>query len=208
VKLRFIGKPSDFHLTGEEHAALRRARAVLGDLAPVPVTAGPSERGGSGLDTLTAAVRVLEEHGDEMTLADLAAELGRDPADVLAAVEQGWLLDAGPDETRVLGDLDVLYDDEGDEALWSADSPQPTRDADPKLVRVSVLRPSRGKGTLRHTGLAALGRFAYTAEETQERLTLIARAVAEQPGVVDVDALEAAAVKLRGWAHHLQDHDA
>lgn len=209
VKLRFVAKLEDFHLNGREHTALRQARRLLGELGQVPVTTGPRARGGAALDLLTAAVRVLEEHGDEMTLAELAEELQQDARMVLAALEQGWMLDTDDGSPPVLGDLDILYgDDEDDDAPWDTDSTgNGGRVLDPKHVRVSVLRPVRRKDTLKHTGLAALGRFAYTPAETRERLTLIERALTERPTEVDVDALQEAGRKLRRWAEHLQAHD-
>jgi hypothetical protein len=209
---RFVGKPADFHLTEAEHRAVRHARRLVAAHGPVPVTDGPAQHGGAAFDLLLTAVRILEEHGDEMTLAELSTELRREPADVVFALHQGWMLESGPDNDEVLGDLDIQYDEGSEEngqdnnegELWSPDVPD--RDwarADPKRVLVRVLKPV-GKVTLLNSGLSALGRFAYTREETAERLAVIARALSERPAGLDRAVLTAAERKLRGWAAQLE----
>lgn len=109
----------------------------------------------------------------------------------------------------MIGDLDVRCSDEDDDGPWSDEDGLDPRTADPKQVRVSIFRPISST-SLRDTGLAALGRFAYTAEETVERLALIERALSElpagSPGRKE-DALCRAQRKLRGWAFHLERED-
>ena len=206
VVLRALDKPRNLHLSAREHAALRAARDSFEDLTPVPVTTGPGTRGGAALDTLTAAVRVLEEHGDDMLLSDLAAEVGRDSPTVLAALQQASLLHVGDDEEFVLADLHILCDDEDEEAPWAEEETclDPAA-ADPKRVSVVVLRGVDTRRPLVNAGLAALGRFAYTMDETQERLALIDRALAARLPAMDEYALRDAKDKLERWAHHLRD---
>ncbi len=169
VVLRFVGKPGQYQLSAREHAALRAARAAFDDLEPVPVTDGPVGRGGADLDTLTTAVRVLEEHGDEMVLADLAAEVRRDSATVLTALQQASLLHVGDDEEFVPADLHIISDEDSDDDAWSAeDTSLDPATIDPKRVSVMVLRGVDTRRPLINAGLASLGRFAYTPEETAE----------------------------------------
>lgn len=53
-------------------------------------------------------------------------------------------------------------------------------------------------------GLTALGRFAYTATETADRLALIERALSDA-GDLDTDALRRAQWKLTQWKRRLAE---
>lgn len=191
VRLLFIGKDTDWELTAEEHAALRGAR----ERHPRPfvgTTDGRDTRG-TDLDLAMDAVRILEEAGEWMMIADLAAELGQPAESVVRALRELLSVDADDDsvyrELLDLGEYDEVTDEELPVEQMRAAA---TRD------HTSTKRPLFGYG------LAALGRFAYTATETADRLTLIECALAD-PGDIDTDALRRARWKLQKWERRLAE---
>jgi hypothetical protein len=192
VRLCFLGKPDDFVLTEAEHAALRTARSAVRGLEPVAVTRGASEGGGSQLDLLTSALRVLEEQGDDMRLPELAAELGAPLEGLYVALRDSSLLTIEPDEEAALNDLYLdEFDDDDLELPVTA-------------MRARVDRNVRGL-PLKRRGLDDLGLFAYTAEETEERLALIGMARL-QGTHSDPESLSSAERKLRFWAARLAEN--
>jgi hypothetical protein len=126
----------------------------------VVVTEGTAAGGGAELDLLTAALRVLEEHGDDMPLQDLAAELGVSLDDIHTVLTDTNLLTIEPDDETALHDLVLEEFDDDDIGIPLT------------AMRARVERNMRGL-PLRRRGLDALGLFAYTATETAERLRLI-----------------------------------
>jgi hypothetical protein len=190
VQALFVGKPTDWELTAIEHAAIRRARR-LHPSAPPPTTTGRSAWG-ARLDVAMDALRVLEEHGDWMSGAELAKEMQRPVELVIAAVRELNLVETGATSV-FLHTLDVcLYDDEIDEE-WA-----------PGEVLVCAARNDASHRPRGGYGLDILGRFAYTADETRDRLGLIALALDEPGADTNVAALESAQRKLEQWHAHLE----
>lgn len=181
-------KPGELHLSQREHYALVRARRARGIPAIPNPMAGDTTRG-THLETLAAALRLLEEAGDWMTVGALARVMGERPARLLAILKLAWFLDVdgwSSYDQLLTGDL---YDEEG-------------RELAPSLVQVCVVRGDP-EAPLEGKGLALLGIGAYTLEETAERLALIDDVLdAKLPG--DATALESAKGKLLRWQHMLK----
>lgn len=181
-------KPDDLHLSEAEHAALvaaRRARG-LADEMPNPL-AGETSRGAQ-LETLAAALRLLEERGEWMSVGDLAREMGQRPARLLEILQLAWCLD---DDGRSVFE-ETLHLDEPEDRRSAAE------------VMIWVVRRGDPRGPLRGRGLAVLGAGAYTLEETADRLALIEDVLAGHlPG--DATALESARHKLLRWQHTLRE---
>jgi len=197
VQLRFIGKPKDWELTSREHAALRQARERLGVGSPMPVTDGRGGRGAEDLDLIMDALRVLEEHGDEMPLPELADHLRVPMPQLKRALEAAWTLTAGVAQATALPDfeLQVLADD--------LDSDGNDIQLPDEGVRVEVIRAHDERRPLRGRSLDGLGRFAYTAGETTDRLALVEAALAAHDPDLDAEALFCVRNKLTQWAAHL-----
>jgi hypothetical protein len=181
-------KPDDLHLSEDEHAALVAARLARGIAEEVPnPLAGETSRGGH-LETLAAALRRLEEHGERMAVGDLAREMGQRPARLLAILRTAWCLD---DAGRSVFE-GTLHLDEPEDLGSSAE------------VMVCVVRRGDPRGPLRGRGLAVLGAGAYTLEETADRLALIEDVLAGNlPG--DSAVLESAKLKLLRWQQMLRE---
>jgi hypothetical protein len=180
-------KPDDLHLSEAEHAALVAARLARGiaDEVPNPL-AGETSRGGH-LEMLAAALRLLEERGEWMSVGDLAREMGQRPARLLVILQMAWCLD---DDSRSVFE-ETLRLDEPEDLGSSAE------------VMIWVVRRGDPRGPLRGRGLAVLGAGAYTLEETADRLALIEDVLAGHlPG--DSAALESAKFKLLRWQQMLQ----
>ena len=185
VRFALPAKPDDLHLSKEEHAALVRARRAQGIVGmPNPVD-GDTTRGGP-IETVTNALRRLEERGEWTTVGELARDMGKRPERLLPILKTAWALDV--DYRSVFdGALFVdLYDD-GDREVRPAD------------VRIWVVRRDDPDRPLLGTGLALVGAGAYTLAEIDERLELIQHELArpELPG--DAPALESARSKLQRW---------
>lgn len=181
-------KPDDLHLSEAEHAALLAARRSRGitDEVPNPL-AGETSRGGQ-LETLAAALRRLEEHGEWMIVGDLAREMGQRPGRLLEILQMAWCLD---DDGRYVFEETLRLDEPGDRRS-SAE------------VMICVVRRGDPRGPLRGRGLAVLGAGAYTLEETADRLALIEDVLAGHLPR-DADVLESAKYKLLRWQQTLRE---
>lgn len=192
VRLRRVDKPSSWELTVREHAAVRRARQR--SAGPIPsVSDGGSSRG-AGLGTALDALRVLEEHGGVMSGAELAAELHIRVESVVRALRELHTANVGIDylfDTVLI--LDLFEDSDVDEP--------PERQ--PANVTAMVKRTGDSTRPLHGAGLSALGRFAYSAGETRDRLAAIDTAREERHPDDDLDALESARAKLVSWLKRL-----
>jgi hypothetical protein len=191
VRLLFIGKDTDWELTAEEHAALRAARER--HPRPFAGTTDGRDNRGTDLDLAMDAVRILEEAGEWMMIADLAAELRQPAESVVRALRELLSVDTN-DGSVYRGLLDLGDFDEHSYAELPVERMRATAARNPR----STQRPLSGYG------LTALGRFAYTATETADRLALIERALAD-PGDMDEAALRRAHWKLKQWARRLAE---
>lgn len=190
VRARFVGKPEQWELTSAEHHALRLARRRRPGRAP-SVTEGRDGRG-TDLDVANDALRVLEESGEWMSGAEVAAELGCSAEQVIAGLAEIDMVEVGGD--CVLDEAVDMerFDEETDEPL------------PPAAVMLCVSRNQRSPNRpLRGHGLDRMGRFAYTRAETADRLALIENALSDPAEGMDVASLEAARRKLSMWAAHL-----
>jgi hypothetical protein len=188
---RLPTKPRNLYLSEEEHAALvrvRRARGIVG--MPNPVD-GETTRGGQ-IETLTRAIRHLEELGEWTTVAELARDIDFERPDrLLPILKAAWLLDV--DGRSVFdGVIELNLDDDDGRERRAADVP------------ICVYRGADPDRPLFGTGLALLGADAYTLAETNDRLDLIDNELArsELPG--DAPTLLSARSKLQQWQQILR----
>ena len=221
VRLRHATKHPDLHLTRGEPAGLTPAPRRL-RRGPAAAARG---RRGRHLDLALAVVRYLEEGVGRATGRELAAALGCPVPDLHAALlafvsnPTADPADQMPDSPAlpnlVFNDEDFAEDadDDADDAAAvtdftvALDSAEVLLDADARAAvpRARRLAHDRGAGGLSHSptagiGLDVFGRFAYTVAETDERLTLVDRAL-DDPATSDADrdALLSAGGKLAEW---------
>lgn len=194
VRLRFVAKPADLELSAGEHAALRAARARYSAAPPmVPTTDGRTRRG-TRLDLAMDALRILDEERQEMALPDLADELREPALEVLAALRE---LDDVPIEA--VSHFWLLLIDDWDDKTGKA--------LPLEQIRVLAERPEAwDTDVLREAGLGSVGRFAYTASETVDRLELIELALADPELGSERVELLCARCKLEQWSRHLAAH--
>lgn len=205
VQLSIDRKEEAFHLSRGEHAALVRARADQ-QLAPFQhPTSGRTSHLMTGLDI----VRYLEETGRPATGSQLAADLEQSPADLNAAVKA--LVDNRPlDRSAVPGlaeqheyNEDADRDDDGSE---DDDEKATVNDLDWTISLSGVedlhvvVDDAPGPSPTLQIGLHQLGRFAYSLDETRDRLNLISAALTS-PNTNDPDrrSLLSAHDKLTSW---------
>lgn len=193
VQLVEVDKPERFHLTAGQHAAVAAARRALraGAVAQA-LPDGPPSTAADRLDLPLRLIRVVEEHGDEITLTELTGLLGVARRDALRALRD--LEDLR--ESRITFGINVVFDDEDHDEL----AEQRGDDiAGVMIIRDSDATPDR---PLRDTGLDLLGRFGYTLPECDDRLALIQQALddwAPQHAPEHVQPLKTAQRKLSGW---------
>jgi hypothetical protein len=185
VRYALPAKPDDLHLSKREHAALIRARKDRGIVGmPNPVD-GDTTRGGA-IETVTAALRRLEECGDWMTVGELAHDMdGARPARLLPILEAAWCLDI--DRQSVFDGVLWIEHDDGDRELRPAD------------VRVCIVLGDDADRPLLDTGLALVGVGAHTLAEINERLEVIKLELESDERPSDAAALESARSKLQRW---------
>jgi hypothetical protein len=199
VALRLIGKPTDWHLTKPEHEALRIARRRRSGPLPSAVAHGTRPR--SDLDIAMSAFRVLEEHDEWMTVDALAEELHYPLTWVFAVLMDIWRTEircdplfAGVLDIKPIKDGERIEDDD-----W---------DSDPERVQVRVERKPHAQRQSRWArlyGTDSIGRFAYTADETSDRLALIEAELNDPGEDTDTEALSSAQRKLTNWSAHLAE---
>ncbi len=196
VELARVMKPGDLFLTLAEHEVLAGVEDRLGRtrLAPSPLPADSSPE----LGDLARLARYLEERpGQDLTYRQVEAALGVRAGRLTALLRQIVDLDAE------IGDFTGLHP-----ALEWIEYVPPEEDEPEGWIRVEPAAKVLGaalKETLdprERTG--QLGFWAYSAEEADDRLDLIARALAE-PGVSpgQRDCLLDARRKLHQWRAHL-----
>jgi hypothetical protein len=190
VQYALPAKPGNLYLSKEEHAALvrvRRARGIVG--MPNPVE-GDTTRGGP-IESLTGALRRLEELGDWTTVGDLARDMGKRSDRLLPILKAAYALDV---DGRSVFDNVLLMDlyDDDDRERRAADVP------------ICVCRRADPGRPLFDTGLALLGVGAYTLVEIDERLTLIDKELAGSELPSDAPALRSARSKLQRWQQILR----
>lgn len=192
--IRRTKKDRALHLSRAEHEALQRARELL---RPGPALVGLRAGRGNPLDAALAVVRHLEEGSGSATGRHLAEVLGMDLQrlhDALYAFVVNPVRDPEPDRPALPG-LDLVGDyDENDDLIgfqvWLDDAANPGPG--------DSVSPAYGRG-LHH-----LGRFAYSTDETLERLDLIEAALAstDTPSE-DLETLVRAREKLEKWLYRL-----
>lgn len=186
VQYGLTEKDPDLHLSAEEHAALAAARRARGT-TEVPSPFAGAARGGQAV-TAAKALRRIEEHGDWVTVGELAREMNERPARLLKTLSMVWCLDV--DGRTVFDDSVLMIDDGGG-------------DLPPGQVRICFAPGGSPDRPLLDTGLALIGLGAYTLEETAERLDLIADVLAGHlPG--DAEVLASAGRKLERWQQILR----
>ncbi|WP_156411464.1 hypothetical protein [Nocardioides sp. Soil805] len=185
-----LEKAPEWHLTLEEHNALR---AVREDLRRRSVPVGPTEtkapsRRGNRVDEALRIVRLLEEHEDLVEVEVVAACFG-------VGVQQA---------RRWLSELADGFDPVGLEYGRDADDVAAQDITGARLRRTSAdwQQPLAG------TGSDLLGLFPYSRTEVEERLALleeygdaVERGQVAQP--VSRAVLDRVAWKLTAWRDHL-----
>jgi hypothetical protein len=191
ICLRVPAKPQRLHLTGEEHAAINRARRLL---RPGISTVSPLEpaSGAAGLeiDEVTRVLRFLEENGDEVELGGLAQLLevpDRRAFELLEVLTREGVFQEG-----IVASVQFGYSDETDD--------------DPLPDTVSLFRGRVDpRSPTRWRGMDQLGFFPYSLPETDDRLAIIDEALAAGPIPDDLyPALRSACRKLEEWKRELQ----
>ena len=196
VVLAPLTKPKDLFLTRAEHEALQRARRLLGrtasSAAPLPADA-PDD-----LRALYRVVRYVEERGHRpIPFAEATKDLGVTEVELTALLRQVVEFDAEVEEDpahhRALDWIDYL-----------------PPDADDPVGFLRMVDPAEAAGDAANTiwghdrGTGQLGHFAYSYEETAERLALIADAETSGLKEADLVRLRSARLKLELWLEHLR----
>lgn len=187
-------KPVEMHLTSDEHAALRWARRVT----PIESPASPAPGTTTTVDALSAVMRMIEESEDGAVTVEqvaIATDSSRGEALKLLATLAG---DGGANGGLP---LDALYVDLDDDDAFAAAQARGEH-----VVRVEVTPQEEGRvghspSPAAGTGLALLGLFAYSEDETRDRLKLIRAALGSgHPELLlHTENLHAADRKLRAW---------
>jgi hypothetical protein len=188
IALRGARKPERLHLSAEEHAAInharRQLRAGISTASPLGRPAGDVR---DEVDDVTRILRFLEENDDEASLAELAHWLDIPQARAFELVDA--LTADGVFADGLVASVEFGYDDDaGDD------------DEDIRPSTVWVLRGRNRNSPTRGRGMDELGFFPYSLAETNDRLALIDRALADDRVSSPMrEALESAHRKLSEW---------
>jgi len=191
-------KPTDLHLTNDEHEALSRLRSGISQRA-----AGAEVVEAGGTWDLTRAVRLMrymEEHPNRQIASSEVARAIRISMPELAKLlkrvrdEDDWVLQQREGLLLALSGLEMDADDDR------------TPNEPPAWLEFVDEARALGNATLDpRQGTGQLGCFAYTEAEAEDRLAVIDDAL-DDPSIdaPTVHLLESASGKLRDWLAHLQ----